>query len=91
MGAEVAADGVRFGVWAPRAAAVTVVIESGGEHALAAAGDGFFAACVATARAGDRYSAPDPNGARYSGVVSGAKPWRMMFSVTTRGTRNWSR
>jgi maltooligosyltrehalose trehalohydrolase len=55
MGAEVVADGVRFGVWAPRAAAVTVVIESGGEHALAATGDGFFSACVATARAGDRY------------------------------------
>ncbi len=32
-----------------------------------------------------------PNGARNSGVVSGAKPWRMMFSVTTRGTRNWRR
>ena len=32
-----------------------------------------------------------PKGARYCGVVSGAKPWRMMFSVTTRGTMNWSR
>src|SRR5204863_4317150 len=42
-------------------------------------------------RGRDRYSTLAPNGGRYSGVVSGAKPWRMMFSVTTRGTRNWSR
>ncbi len=31
------------------------------------------------------------NSVRYSGVASGAKPWRMMFSVTTRGTRKFSK
>ena len=28
------------------------------------------------------------NSSRYCGVCSGANPWRMMFSVTTRGTMN---
>jgi len=31
------------------------------------------------------------NSSRYCGVVSGAKPWRVMFSVTTRGTTNCRR
>lgn len=31
------------------------------------------------------------NSSRYSGVSSGAKPWRVVFSVTTRGIRNCSR
>ena len=31
------------------------------------------------------------NSSRYSGVSSGAKPWRVMFSVTTRGNRNCRR
>jgi hypothetical protein len=31
------------------------------------------------------------NSSRYSGVCSGAKPWRATFSVTTRGTRKCRR
>ncbi len=31
------------------------------------------------------------NSSRYSGALSGAKPWRVMFSVTTRGRRKCSR
>ena len=31
------------------------------------------------------------NSSRYSGDCSGAKPWRLVFSVTTRGTRKFRR
>src|SRR5262245_7670542 len=31
------------------------------------------------------------NSSRYSGVFSGASPWRVTFSVTTRGTRKLSK
>lgn len=31
------------------------------------------------------------NSPRYSGVCSGAKPWRLVFSVTTRGMRKFKR
>jgi maltooligosyltrehalose trehalohydrolase len=58
IGAQAAAGGVAFCVWAPHARTVTVVLESGKvprEVALDAQGDGFFARDVAGACAGDRY------------------------------------
>ena len=58
MGAEVVADGVAFCAWAPQARTVTVVLETvDGPHecALATQRDGFFAAKIAGAAAGDRY------------------------------------
>src|SRR5688572_8679827 len=60
VGAEVAAGGVQFRVWAPAHPRVTVVIESGraaGEHLLEREpdSDGYFSARVTGAAAGDRY------------------------------------
>ncbi len=56
FGAEpVAGGGVHFRVWAPDRARVEVVLEGGGAHALAPAGDGFFEGHVEAARAGTRY------------------------------------
>ncbi|MDF3061343.1 MAG: treZ [Microvirga sp.] len=55
IGAEVTKDGVFFRVWAPKRRHVSVVIEGGGEHALAPEGGGYFSGTIARAPAGTRY------------------------------------
>ena len=68
IGAEPAATGTHFRVWAPKRTAVEAVLEGGGAHALNAEGDGYFSAWVPDTRAGARYryrldggeSFPDP-------------------------------
>jgi maltooligosyltrehalose trehalohydrolase len=58
VGAEVAADGVRFRVWAPRRRRVAVVFEPEcrqSELPLEAEGDGYFAGFAPQAQAGMRY------------------------------------
>ena len=55
IGAEVTEDGVFFRVWAPKRRHVSVVIEGGGEHALAPEGGGYFSGTIARAPAGTRY------------------------------------
>lgn len=54
FGADVGQDGVRFALWAPSAAACTLTV---GEKTMpmVAAGQGWFKAHVAEAKAGDRY------------------------------------
>jgi maltooligosyltrehalose trehalohydrolase len=46
LGAEPVAGGVRFGVWAPRAVCVEVVLDDGIAHALTPASVGYFAATI---------------------------------------------
>jgi maltooligosyltrehalose trehalohydrolase len=55
IGAEVTKDGVFFRVWAPKRRHVSVVIEGGGEHALAPEGGGYFSGMIARAPGGTRY------------------------------------
>ena len=57
LGADPVPGGVRFGVWAPRARAVEVVIEGEPEHAhpLRAGTSGYHSAVVPGAAAGARY------------------------------------
>ena len=58
FGALPSMDGTRFSVWAPRAAGVSVLIESGkraGEYPLARAAAGTFAAALPGVAAGDLY------------------------------------
>ncbi len=58
LGAWVAEDGVHVRVWAPDVDRVELVLESGaraGTHGLERAADGYHAATVAGAAAGDRY------------------------------------
>jgi maltooligosyltrehalose trehalohydrolase len=56
IGAEVTPDrGTHVRVWAPDHSKVTLVLERGGEHALAPEADGYHAAFVAGLAAGDRY------------------------------------
>ncbi len=58
VGAEVAAAGVEFRVWAPRRRRVEVVVERGaapGAHPLAPGGDGWFSGLVPDLRAGALY------------------------------------
>jgi maltooligosyltrehalose trehalohydrolase len=77
IGAELAPDGGRFRVWAPRHSAVSVVLESGyavGEHALSAESHGYFAATVARAKAGDRYRFRLGEGEAYPDPASRFQP-----------------
>ena len=57
LGADPVPGGVRFGVWAPRATAVEVVIEDGPEqaHALRAGTSGYHSAVIPGVAAGARY------------------------------------
>ena len=54
FGADVSRDGVRFALWAPSAKACGVAI-GGRTVAMEAAGQGWFKATVAEAKAGERY------------------------------------
>jgi maltooligosyltrehalose trehalohydrolase len=77
-GAEVLEHGVRFSLWAPRIPRVSVRV-AGRERPLQPAGDGWWSAVVAGARAGDRYayvlpdgrSLPDPASLRQPDGVHG--------------------
>jgi maltooligosyltrehalose trehalohydrolase len=55
LGADPVPGGVRFGVWAPRATAVEVVIEGEPEHPLRQAASGYHAAVVRGVGPGARY------------------------------------
>src|SRR5262249_19220226 len=83
IGAEVAAGGVHFRVWAPRRRRVEVVREGrpartaaeGGSTELAAGGDGYFSGCVPGRAAGDRYRLRlDGEDARYADPASRYQP-----------------
>jgi maltooligosyltrehalose trehalohydrolase len=54
VGAEITEGGVSFRVWAPARTSVRVVLDAGGEHALAPEGNGYFSG-VLPAGAGARY------------------------------------
>src|SRR5690348_688150 len=67
FGAEPAAEGVRFRLWAPRAPAVTLRLDGMGELAMHSSEGGWFELTTAAARAGSRYAyvvdgqaVPDP-------------------------------
>src|SRR5690242_18153998 len=68
FGAELAAgDGVRFRLWAPRAAAVALRLDGAGERPLEREEGGWFSLTAAEARPGTRYhyvvdghAVPDP-------------------------------
>jgi malto-oligosyltrehalose trehalohydrolase len=67
FGAELARDGVRFRLWAPRAAAVALRLEGAGERPMSRANDGWFSLTTTEAQAGTRYryvvdgqAVPDP-------------------------------
>ena len=77
-GATVAADGVRFSVWAPKATRVAVQIEGADAHPLGAAGGGVFEGTIPVARAGTDYryvldgtAVPDPVSRHQPGGVHG--------------------
>ena len=67
FGAELGGEGVRFRLWAPRAAAVALRLEGAGERPMASDEGGWFALTTDEARAGARYcyvvdgrAVPDP-------------------------------
>lgn len=55
FGAAVTAEGVRFRLWAPDAAAVTLALSDGNPLDMVARPDGWFECVTATATAGSRY------------------------------------
>ncbi|BDE05428.1 malto-oligosyltrehalose trehalohydrolase [Vulcanimicrobium alpinum] len=74
FGAELRGDGVRFSLWAPSRSEVRVDVD-GAEHALDAAGDGWFRGDVPHARARSRYRfAFDGSGLRVPDPASRFQP-----------------
>ena len=77
LGANVAADGTRFRVWAPDAMRVDVQVEGPAgptHHPLARDDDGYHAAMVAGVRAGDRYRYRLDGGQAYPDPCSRSQP-----------------
>ena len=86
LGADPVPGGVRFGVWAPRARAVEVVIEGEPEHAhpLRAGTSGYHSAVVPGAAAGARYRY------RLDGTDDVSRIRCRASSPTDRTARRWS-
>lgn len=55
VGAETDGTGTHFRIWAPEHDRVWIVLERGGDHELAAEGNGYHSGYVTGAAAGDRY------------------------------------